>query len=544
MKSTLFSMAALCALVALPGTVSAGTYFDAVMVDTPVGYWRLNDAGSPVLDATSGNHDGTIINPGSVTTQDPGALYGDPDTSMDFAGTNGRVQVPYDAALNPASFTVELWAKVEGGSSYRSPLTGRGGTGGQQGYLFYAMPGNTWQYWVGTGTGWHSSYGPAVENGEWAYLVGIFEPTSGPVGGVYTGIKRLYVNGIQVDSDSGVSFKPNGYANLHFGGGGDTGSSYMFNGDVDEVAVYSGALGAEQIRYHYNVANSGWTGTIDFANPGVDASGLPLGPDASRLVFAGRTNASPTPTNPDGTLVLGGLGTGGMVFTDAVPAGLKFDRPLVVETEAFYLDANAPLGPATENAYFGLKALHLMGTSDSGAERRGGLFAQFVAMNTDTVGANDTGQMRLGFQSATTGAASTEIWLTPSSLGKSVSGIPDANGLFNMQLSIEGLDDDDALLFIVSQDGWSDEFVTTIGGYRNALSGDAQAAFDLVLSELRADPALMNVGFISTSSRNDAYNYLRLFATVPEPCTGLLLGLGGLGLMGLGWRRRRCVAHP
>lgn len=518
-----------CTLLIPAARASGGTYYDAVMADNPVGYWRLNDAGSPVLDATSNGHDGTIINPGSVTAQDPGALYGDPDTSMGFAGTNGRVQVPYDAALNPAAFTVELWAKVEGGSSYRSPLTGRGGTGGQQGYLFYAEPGNTWRYWVGTGTGWAASTGPAVQTGEWAHLVGTFEPTSGPVGGVYTGIKRFYVNGVQVDSDAGVSFKPNGVTNLHFGAGGDTGTSFPFNGDVDEVAVYNGAFSAAQVRYHYNVANSNYTRTLDFANPG----GVGLGPDASGLVMAGRSAASPSPSNPDGTLVLGGSGTGGMVFTDAVPNPILFHRPLVIETEAFYWDADAPASDS--NAYLGLKALHMKGTSDTGADRRGGLFAQFQPFTTGG------GIMRLGYQTDTTGSPATEIFQTPGAFTKGISAgsIPDANGLFNLQLSIGGLDDNDQLLFIVSQDGWSDEIVTTIGGYRNSLSGDAQAAFDLVLTDLRANPSLMNVGFISTSARNDAYNYLRLFASVPEPSAVVLLALGGLGLIGCGWRRRQ-----
>ena len=526
------SAIALCALLGLTGTASAGTYYDAVMADNPVGYWRMNDAGSPVVDATGNAHDGTIINPGSVTVQDPGALYNDPDTSMDFAGTNGRVQVPYDAALNPAAFTVELWAKVEGGSSYRSPLTGRGGAGGQQGYLFYAEPGNTWQCWAGTGTGWHASTGPAVQTGEWAYLVGTFEPTSGPVGGVYTGIKRLYVNGVQVDSDSGALFKPNAVSNLHFGGGGDTGSSYLFNGDVDEVAVYNGALSAAQIRYHYNVANSNYTRTFDFANPGVDPSGLPLGPDASKLVFAGRTAASPTPTNPDGTLVLGGSGTGGMVFTDAVPNPILFDRPLVIETEAYYYNGDAPA--AQSNAYMGLKALHLMGDAGGATDeeqRRGGLWAQFQPYTTGS------GHMRLGFQTAL--ASGTDLWFD-SAASSSVSGIPDANGLFNMQLSISGLDDDDEILFLVSQDQWSAHISTTIGQYRDALPANGiQQAFDLVLSELRADPSLMQVGFISTPAREDAYNYLRVFAAVPEPSTVILLLLGGVGLVGCGWRRRR-----
>ena len=86
----------------------------------------------------------------------------------------------------------------------------------------------------------------------------------------------------------------------------------------------------------------------DFANPG----GVGLGLDAARMVLAGQTGASPTPTNPDGMLVLGGSGSGGIVFVNELQP-FQFDHgPLIISTQADFVNDDAPGGQA--NAYMGL----------------------------------------------------------------------------------------------------------------------------------------------------------------------------------------------
>ena len=76
---------------------------------------------------------------------------------MDFDGTNDYLQAPYDAGQNPVEFSVELWARVEGAGAagHRAAVSSRdGGAGGSSGYILYAEPGNTWQFWTGNVGGW------------------------------------------------------------------------------------------------------------------------------------------------------------------------------------------------------------------------------------------------------------------------------------------------------------------------------------------------------------------------------------------------------
>jgi len=255
MAAVVGSLALLVACVAQAG------YYDVVMDDNPVAYWRLDEpSGAQAVDEVSGRV-GSIV--GGVTLNQPSGLTNEPgNPSMDFrtlAGSDGVVRVPQDAALNPQSFSVELWAKAEGNAGqYRSPLTNRGhssppgsGLSGQRGYLFYAASNDRWLFWTGTGAGWSGQTGPAVNLDEWVHLVGTFEPTSGPDAyGILTGTKRFYVNGDLVGSAT-ASYLPNNATDFHIGAGGDGGTSYDFYGDIDEVAVYDYALSPEQVAQHY-----------------------------------------------------------------------------------------------------------------------------------------------------------------------------------------------------------------------------------------------------------------------------------------------------
>lgn len=222
--------------------IATKPYADVVRADQPTGYWRLGEAAGEVAEDSAGANEGTYLN--GVTLGRPGALAGDADKAAGFASaTSTKVDVPWSDSLNGAVFTIEAWAKVTGGAGqYRSPLTSRADSP-QRGYIFYAEPGNTWQFWTGKGdnTGWTTLSGPAVQVNSYAYLVGKYDGTT----------MYFYVNGV-LASQVTAPFSPNDVNPLRIGGGATEGDgNFFFQGDVDEVAVYSTALSEDQILAHY-----------------------------------------------------------------------------------------------------------------------------------------------------------------------------------------------------------------------------------------------------------------------------------------------------
>ena len=244
----------------MSGALTArAAYVDVVTADQPVGYWRLGD---PVGSTTATNIGslgaagiGTIFQ--NVTFGLPGALTGDANTAANFDGAQAKIDVPFSPQLNAATFTIEVWAKVASGSSgYRSPLASRDDLP-QRGYIFYAEPGDTWQFWTGTGVqvGWNTVAGPAVEPDAWAHLVGVFDGTN----------KLFYVNGVLVGGNQS-QFTPNGAQVMRIGGSATESAlgDFFFNGDVDEVAVYGKALGADRVVAHFT-AGTGAAPAADVA---------------------------------------------------------------------------------------------------------------------------------------------------------------------------------------------------------------------------------------------------------------------------------------
>lgn len=236
----------------------------ACAVATPpvlVGLWRSDESewdgsAAEVVDDSGYAHHGTSVS-GANTSNSSAARVGDPGTCSYglYDGVNDFVTVPYTNTLNPDSFSVSLWARVDGGSgSWRSPITSRGESGSDRyGYNLYAGTNNRWQFWTGTGgtagNGWNILTGPVV-TGSWTHIVATFEKGSDAGSGTWRGTKRLYINGALVATDTNAYYRPmnSGYAaNLTIGAGGQNGSSYRFNGAVDEVRVYSGVIDSSTV---------------------------------------------------------------------------------------------------------------------------------------------------------------------------------------------------------------------------------------------------------------------------------------------------------
>jgi LmbE family N-acetylglucosaminyl deacetylase len=209
-------------------------------IDYLTGWWKLDDpAISTVLDWAAPAQNG--VGNGGVTPGQPGASSVS-GTSFCFDGaTNSKVEIPYSADLNPPVFTATLWAKITGGGgAYRSPLTSRR-DGPQSGYIFYAANNNTWQFWVGTGTGWRTLVGGPVVTNVWMHLAGSYDGAT----------LRFYTNGALASSVATV-FRPNDLFPVRLGAGSTEGpGQYWFPGCVDDVRVYWAALTDSQIQAIY-----------------------------------------------------------------------------------------------------------------------------------------------------------------------------------------------------------------------------------------------------------------------------------------------------
>ena len=108
------------------------------------------------------------------------------------------------------------------------------------------MPDNTWSFWSGDGAGggnWHELDGTTATVGNWDHLAVSYDAG--------TQTKSFYVNGVHAGTSpvtGTTTYAPNTVNGFHIGGGGDTGTSFRFNGSIDDMALYNTALSQTEIQ--------------------------------------------------------------------------------------------------------------------------------------------------------------------------------------------------------------------------------------------------------------------------------------------------------
>ncbi|MDP6754037.1 MAG: CotH kinase family protein [Verrucomicrobiota bacterium] len=209
-----------------------------------VSHWPLDgDAGDVV-----GDHDGEAS--GGVVFGAKGAAA-HTGTAAKFNGSTSTITVPHSTELNPESFTLALWAKSSGGAgAWNSPVTSRHDLNpDSRGYLIYdSQPSGVWTFWSGNGTrsgNWQTLDGPKVKLGQWQHIAITYDNA--------TETKKLYIDGkLRVQQNELVA--PNDKTPFNIGSGSDYGTTYHFEGLIDDVAVWNNALTSREIR---NVMNNG-----------------------------------------------------------------------------------------------------------------------------------------------------------------------------------------------------------------------------------------------------------------------------------------------
>ncbi len=190
-------------------------------------------AANDVTDSSGSNHNGTT-NGGANTIAE--GKFG---RAGDFDGTNDYISVPNSSAINPSTaITVELWAKSDTATWNSSYML----ASKRNSYILGPISGGTeMRFYIYSSGAWrYASYTPSISITEWHHYAGTFDGTN----------IRLFIDGVQVGvtSYSGTISSDTGPLSI----GRDDGQTRYFDGKMDDVAVYSRALGVTEITAHYN----------------------------------------------------------------------------------------------------------------------------------------------------------------------------------------------------------------------------------------------------------------------------------------------------
>jgi hypothetical protein len=271
-------------------TAGGATYDSTVLADSPIGYWRLGESSGTTANDSSGNgRSGTYL--GGYTLGAAGAISSS-NTAVTFNNSDARAEITSSAFQLTSSLSVEAWARpaVNNGNNAIFDKTIGGNT--NTSYLMYIGGGKPKCRLVKGGAQFDVASGTAVTANAWVHIVCTYDGAN----------VRLYVNNAlvattaltgSIDTGSGVNII-----------GRLGGASYPFNGQLDEVAVYSTALSATRIAAHYDAASGDLTDEVRQCKPyymyanvtdtGNPASGVSTVTSNLSSVTAGQTAAALT----------------------------------------------------------------------------------------------------------------------------------------------------------------------------------------------------------------------------------------------------------
>ena len=251
--------------------VATNPYPEAVIADTPIGYWRLNEPdngrnnGNPgaVCNDYIGGHDGVYTNvelggPSYSPTTDPNetsAGFGLFATANSYAGNIEGINFAAPSGTD-VNFSIECWADPSTTPGAAASLVTQGeyavddmfslsfSSSSPYYYRFYARE-------VGKSPATVTS--TLHPDGNWHHLVAVCNES--------TGLEQLYVDGVlnnstAISTNAGLAQAAN--LSVIIGAGTDNNTSYdkQSKGQVSDVAIYNYALTAAQVKAHFNASGT------------------------------------------------------------------------------------------------------------------------------------------------------------------------------------------------------------------------------------------------------------------------------------------------
>ncbi|MGD0260191.1 MAG: LamG-like jellyroll fold domain-containing protein [Verrucomicrobiota bacterium] len=242
-------------------------YQSLMVAASPLHYWHLNETnGSTAYDCIGGLNGtyGATTTLGQPGVSDP-PFYGFPSNNFAVAmdagdATAGEGYVTAPALnLNTNTVTIIAWVYPFANiSTYDGIVFVRTGTD-VAGLIYAALPtrpntiGYTWNQGSSSTYDWGN--GPATPVGQWSFVALVIEPTQT--------IAYVGTNGVLASAANAVANNAEAWSGTTLIGA-DTASltSRIFNGELDEVAVFDYALSPAQIAQLYSTATAPPTVTL------------------------------------------------------------------------------------------------------------------------------------------------------------------------------------------------------------------------------------------------------------------------------------------
>ena len=226
--------------VAPPPPPPASTYSGTVAATTGlVSYWRLGEASGTTAADSKGPNAGTYT--GGYTLGVPGAIAGDGNTAVSLDGSSGYVSVPSSSSLTFGdNVSVEAWVK-------------RGAVSTTADQVIASKQNGSWVLMLNSSNALvlrRSGVADVVastlklaDTSAWHYVAAT--KSGGDV--------HLYIDGQDVTGTVSNQTMVDNTLPLAIG---ESAGGAFFQGAVDEIAVYGGALPAATISQHYSAAIS------------------------------------------------------------------------------------------------------------------------------------------------------------------------------------------------------------------------------------------------------------------------------------------------
>jgi hypothetical protein len=161
--------------------------------------------------------------------------------------TDDFARIANNTALDTQTPTVEVWVKTN--ATNQNGFWFEKGTVNTQYSLFQEGTTIRWRMFIGGAiTQLSTTTATYMDTSNWYQVVGTYT----------SGTRRLYINGVQVNSDtqSGTIATNSGGMSIGVYGGFSGGRGYYYNGNLAACRIYNRALSAAEISQNYNALKS------------------------------------------------------------------------------------------------------------------------------------------------------------------------------------------------------------------------------------------------------------------------------------------------